>query len=210
MSITKISSSYTQTTTSVSVTIPYDRTTLIVSTTTNSAPTFDGVSLTAGTSYNNNSAFYWWYYTNPPVGTYSLAANTNTILSYFVLDNVDLVSPLSTQISIPAATFNANGTNYTTNGDLSTPYPTFFGVADLTYPGGVPISAVSITSGSILNTTTSPERVCTLEIPNLPTFSSSALYYVTTGSGPFACPSPAWIFLNTEDIVREVPQMIII
>lgn len=209
MAITIISASYTQTTTSVNVTIPFDRTTLIVSTSDNNAPTFDGVSLTAGTSYNSNSTFYWWYYTNPPVGTYSLAANTNTILNNFVLDNVDLVTPLSTQISIPTATFNANGTNYTTSGDLSTPYPTFFGVASLIYPGPVNISATSITAGSILNTTTSPVRVCTLEIPALPTYSSSALYYVTTGSGPFACPSPSFIFLNNTDINRFSSQVMI-
>lgn len=211
MAITTISASYTQTTTSVNVTIPFDRTTLIVATDTNNAPTFDGVSLTAGTSYKDNSTFYWWYYTNPPVGTYSLAANTNTILNSFVLDNVDLVTPLSTQISIGGATFNANGTNYNpTYGDLSTPYPTFFGVASLIYPGPVNINAISITSGSILNTTTSPVRVCTLEIPSLPTYSTSAVYYVTTGSGPFSCPSPSFIFLNNTDIVRFESQLIII
>lgn len=209
MAITILSSSYTQTTTSVSVAIPFDRTTLIVATTTNSAPTFDSVSLTAGTSYNSNSTFYWWYYTDPPSGTYSLAANTNTILNYFVLDNVDLITPISTQTSISGATFNANGTNYSTVGDTSTPYPTFFGVASLVYPGPINIDAVSITAGSILNTTTSPERVCTLTIPGLPTYTTSALYYVTTGSGAFACPSPSFIFLNNTDIVRFSSQIMI-
>lgn len=210
MAITIISASYTQTTTSVNVTIPFDRTTLIVSTSDNNAPTFDGVSLTAGTSYKENSTFYWWYYTDPPVGTYSLAANTNTILNNFVLDNVDLTTPLSTQISIGVATFNANGTNYNpTYGDLTTPYPTWFGVASLIYPGPVNIDAVSITGGSILNTTTSPERVCTLEIPNLPTYSSSAVFYVTTGSGAFSCPSPSFIFLNNTDINRFTSQVMI-
>lgn len=208
MAITILSSSYTQTSTSVSVAIPFDRTTLAVSTSTNSAPTFNGVALTAGTSYNNNSTYYWWYYTDPPVGSYSLAAVSNTILNYFVLDNVDLSTPLSTQITVNSATFNANGTVYDLIGDSSTPFPTWFGVANLDYPGGGPLTATSVSGGSVLSNTYSIENAATLVVPSLNT-SATTLNYNTNGSGIFASPAPSWIFLNNTDIDRFTSQVMI-
>jgi len=209
MSITIVSSSYTQTSTSVSVSVPMDRLVLIVATSTNSAPTFNSVSLTASNS--TTSDYYWWRMVDPPIGTYSLAANSNTILAYFLLDNVNQTTPLSTQMTINSTTLNANGTVYNVQGDNSTPRPTWFGVASITYPGGVPISATSVTGGSILANTYSTFNVASFTIPGVNTTSSAyTINYNTTGVGAFACPSPSWIFLNEEQITREIPQMIII
>lgn len=208
MSILIVSSSYTQTT-SVSVNIPVDRLVLLVATTTNSAPTFDGVSLTSSNSVTAN--YYWWRYINPPTGTNTLAAVSNTIINYFVLDNVDQVTPISTQININSTTLNANGTVYNVQGDNSTPLPTWFGVANLDYPGGILLTATSVTGGSILSNTYSTVNAATLTIPSVSTTSSAYnINYNTNGSGIFASPAPSWVFLNESEILREIPQMIII
>lgn len=211
MAIITLSSSYTQTNTSTNVTIPFDRTVLIVATDTNSAPTFNSISLTASTSYAAD--YYWWRLVNPPIGVYSLAAVGNNIINYFVLDNVDQTTPLSTQININSTTLNYNGTVYNVTGDGSSPNPTWFGVVNLDYPGGPVMSALSMTYGSILSNSYSLVNAATLTCPGISTsLSSATLNYFTNRSTPgaFAAPSPAWIFLNNTDIIRGIPQMIII
>lgn len=211
MAINILTSDYTQTSSSQSVTIPGGHNVaLIVSVTTNSAPTFDGVAMDDANSYAGSN-YYWFIAAGLTSGTYTLApTGGNTVLNYYILNNVDPVTPLSTQITIPSATFNANSAVYTLNGDETTPLPTWFGVTDLTYTGGIPISATSITDGSILNTVTSPIRIAFLRIPSITTANSYTITYSNTGSGAFAAPYPTWVFLNEIPPPPALVQMIII
>lgn len=211
MAINILSSSYSQTSSSQSVTIPNDRNVaLVVSVSANNAPTFNGSTMTASTGYNGNASYYWFIAVGLSAGTYTLAPNGgSTIFNYFVVNNVDPVTPQSTQISVSSATFNANNTVYSLNGDGTTPLPTWFGVADLTYTGGIPITATSITAGTVLNNVTSPTRIAFVEIPSINTANPYSVTYSTTGSGVFAGPSPAWVFLNEKTPPPSTVQMII-
>lgn len=212
MAINTLVSNYTQTSSSQSVNIPNAHNpALLVSVDGNFAPTFNGVSLSSATSYNGNANFFWFIMANPSLGSFTLApTGGSTILNYFIVDNVDPVTPLSTQISVPAATFNAYNTVYLLSGDGSTLKPTWFGVAYLIYPGGSPIDALSITGGTILNQVGSPTRVAFMKIPSISTANPYSVTYSTTGSGAFSCPSPAWVFLKEILPPPAVVQMIII